>query len=265
MIPIAIVAIAQSAIFAPPTGVPLRIVTERVQGEGENQWRFRMERLVRFFPEGAGYRAEVVLIASQATGPEGTGAAAMLDAGYAGLIGRTMTFHLDGAGRLVSVDDLDAIWGRFCDGVAAIVKTRRPNAEPLVGPLRALPAERRQKILATLVTALVPNDAGEAIGTRPIRLPASSPFGGQVMLQGTRSVERAGITLHGTTRASADVPGQSGATGHVEIEISHDSDPATGLLLGGSETVTTSIGPRRTRRVSIVRVTTEPATPWPAD
>jgi hypothetical protein len=257
------VAVAQAATFAPPSGTPLRVVTERIEGEGSDQWRFRMERLVRFFPEGGGYRADVVLVAAQASGPDRTGAGEMLDAGFAGLAGRTMTFHLDGAGKLVSIDDLDAIWGRFCDGIAAIVKTTRSDAEPLVGPLRTLPLERRRTILATLVTALVSDNAGEAPGTRPIRLPASSPFGGQVMLQGTRSVERTGITLHGVTRAAADVPGKDGATGHVEIEISHDSDPATGLVVGGTKIVTTSVGPRRTRRVSTVRVTAEPATAWP--
>lgn len=265
MIPVAIIAVVQSAIFAPPAGVPLRVVTERVEGEGRSQWRFRTERLVRFFPEGAGWRAQVVLLASQGSGPEGTGAAEMLDAGFGGLIGFTMTFHLDGAGKLISVDDLDGIWSRFCDGIAAMLKARDANPEPLVGPLRGLAPERRQKILASLVTALVSDDAGQAPGIRPIRLPASSPFGGQMMLQGTHSVERTGITVHGTTRAQADVPGQDGATGHVGLEVSYDSDPATGLVVGGSETVITRVGPRQTRRVSTVRVTAEPGTRWPAN
>ena len=63
---IAIAAVAQAAVFAPPLGVPIRVVNERIEGE----WRFRMERLVRFSREGGGYRAEVWMVAARAEGPD---------------------------------------------------------------------------------------------------------------------------------------------------------------------------------------------------
>ena len=103
MIAVAIVAMAQAAVFAPPLGVPIRIVTERTEGD----WHFRMERLVRFAREGRGYRAEVWMAGADAQGSERVGA--LMEAGFAGLAGRMMAFHLDGAGKVTAIDDIDAL------------------------------------------------------------------------------------------------------------------------------------------------------------
>lgn len=257
MLGLAVAAIAPAAIFAPPLGVPIRVVNERAEGE----WHFRMERLVRFEREGSGYRAEVWMVDAEATGPDKAGA--MMEAGFSGLAGRTLVFHLDAAGKVTAIDDLDGVWARFCDGIAAIVKTKRPDAEPLVAPLRALPAERRIAVLASLVTALIAEEAGDPDGSRPIRLPGTSPYGSPVMLTGTRNVERLGITQRSTTRAAADLPPQGGVPARVEMEISRDSDPATGLITLATERVRTRIGDRTSERLSTARVTLEPAAAWP--
>ena len=258
MIAVTIAAVAQAAIFAPPLGVPIRVVNTRAEGD----WHFRMERLVRFAREGSGYRAEVWMVGAHADGPERV--SAMMEAGYSGLAGRAMVFHLDGAGKLLSIDDLDGLWMHFCDGVAAIIRTKRPNPEPLVAPLRALSPAQRSGILASLVTALFADEAGEPTGTRTIRLPAKSPYGEQVMLPGTRTIERLGITQRSTTRAAADVAPSQGVPGHVEMEVMRESDPATGLITTMTETVRNRVGDTVSQRVSTARVTIEPATPWPA-
>lgn len=257
MISIAIVAIAQANVFAPPLGVPLRVVNERVEGE----WRFRMERLVRFAREGSGYRAEVWMVAAKGEGPDRVGA--MMEAGFGGLAGQVMVFHLDAAGKVTAIDDLDAVWARFCDGMVALVKTKHASAEPLVAPIRSLPPERRISVLASLVTILVADEAAEPEGTRPVRLPGSSPYGGRLMLTGTRSIDRLGITQRSTTRAAADLPAKDGATGHVEMELVRDSNPATGMIVTIAERVRTRIGTTGTERLSTVSVTAEPATDWP--
>lgn len=258
MIAVAIVAqAAQAAIFAPPLGVPIRIVNDRIEGD----WHFRMERLVRFTREGSGYRAEVWMVAANAEGSERV--SAMMEAGFAGLAGHMMVFHLDSAGKMLAIDDLDALWTHFCDGIAAIVKTKRPNAEPLVAPLRALSTAQKLGILASLVTALIADEADESIGTRAVRIPAKSPYGGQLALTGTRTIDRLGITQRSTTRAAADAPGQNGPA-HVEMEMVRESNPATGLIATTSETVRTRIGTTTSQRISTARVTVEPTTPWPA-
>lgn len=256
MIAFAAVALAPAAIFAPPLGVPIRVVNERAEGE----WHFRMERLVRFAREGDGYRAEVWMVGANATGPDSV--ASMMEAGFAGLAGRTMVFHLDSAGKVTAIDDLPALWTHFCDGIAEIVKTKRPDAESMVAPLRTLPAPQRTAMLASLVTALIAEDVGEPEGTRPVRIPAKSPYGGQLSLTGTRRIERLGITQRSTTRAEADVAGANGPA-HVETETIRDTDPASGLITATQETVRTRIGTTATQRVSTLRVTAEPATPWP--
>lgn len=250
-------AISNAAILAPPLDVPIRVVNERAEGE----WHFRMERLVRFSREGEGYRAEVWMVGATATGPDRV--ASMMEAGFAGLAGRTMVFHLDSAGTVTAIDDLPTLWTRFCDGIAEIVKTRRPDAESMIGPLRTLPAPQRTAMLASLVTALIAEEAGEPEGSRPVRIPAKSPYGGQLSLTGTRRIERLGITRRSTTRAEADATGTNGPA-HVEAETIRDADPATGLITTTQETVRTRIGTTATQRVSTVRVTIEPATAWPA-
>lgn len=258
MIAVAIAAVAQAAVFAPPVGVPIRVVNERIEGE----WRFRMERLVRFEREGAGYRAEVWMVAARADGPDRVGA--MMEAGFGGLAGHAMIFHLDAAGKVAAIDDLDAVWARFCDGITALVKTKHRNPDPLVAPIRALAHERRLNVLSSLVTALIAEDGAEPGGTRQVRLPGSSPYGGQLMLTGTRSIDQLGITRRSTTRAGADLPARNGATGHVEMELTRESNPATGLISTASERVSTRIGTTVSERVSTTRVTLEPAAAWPA-
>lgn len=257
MITVSIVAIAQAAVFAPPLGVPLRVATERAEGE----WTFRMERLVRFTREGSGYRAEVWITAADGDGPNQI--SAMMEAGFGGLSGRTIVFHLDAAGKVTGIDDIDTVWGRFCDGIATIVKTRHKDADRLIGPIRALPPERRLSMLASLVTTLIAGEAAEPVGTRPVRLPGSSPYGGQITLTGTRGIDRLGISQRSTTRTSADLPARNGATGTIEMELTRVSDPATGMISIISERVRTRIGSANRERLSTIRVTAEPATAWP--
>lgn len=265
----AIILQAQAAVFAPPLGVPIRVVTERTQGEDPSRFTVHVERLVRFSRDGIGYRAEVVLTAASASPREDAGT--MLQAGFAGLAGRTMVFRVDAAGKVVAVDDRQALWDRFCDSILAVIVARTGHgsqaehvalAERMAAPLRGFSPERQQAMLGSLVSALVAEEPGAAPGTRPIRLPGNSPFGGKVELAGTRTVTPAG---HTTTRAAAEVPQQGGA--HIELETEDDTDPRTGLVTAHAETLRTTIGEganaRTTERISTVRVTVDPATAWP--
>lgn len=259
---------AQAAMFAPPLAVPIHIVTGRTQGEGDKRRTVRMERLIRFTRDGAGYRAEVLLLSAD-TGVQ-DGANAMLQAGFAGLSGRTMAFRLDGAGKVILVEDRQALWDLFCASVLKMVLAKHGNgsreqaalAEQMAAPLRALPPERQQAMLASLVTALIAEDAGDPPGTRAVRIPGASPFGGAVTLTGTQTISTAGIATHRATRAAADVTG-----GRVELEIDRDVDPRTGLIASAAETLRTTIGEgadaKHTERISTVRVTLQPGRAWP--
>lgn len=257
---------AQAAVFAPPLDTPIRIVTTRTQGDGPARFTVHIERTVRFFRDGIGYRAEVVL--AEADTGDRMDTAAMLQAGFAGLAGKPMSFRLDAAGKVVAIDDRQAIWDRFCAGIVAIVGARRGHgtpaeraavAEQMAAPLRVLPPERQLAILGSLVSALIAeNDT--VPGTRPIRVPGSSPFGGKVELTGTRTVSIEPGQTRATTHAAADVAGDNGPGAHVELETEDDSDPRTGLVVSHSDTLRTTIGTgpdaRVTERVTTVSVTT---------
>ena len=257
---------AQAAVFAPPLGVPISIVTTRTQGDGPSRLTVHVARTVRFARDGIGYRAEVVL--TEADTGDRVDTAAMVQAGFAGLAGRPMTFRLDAAGRIVGIDDRQAIWDRFCAGIVAIVAARHGHgtpaeraalAEQMAAPLRALPPERQQAMLGSLVSALVATGGNEPPGTRPIRVPGGSPFGGSVELTGTRSIASDGALTRVTTRAAADVPQADGPGARIELEDENDNDPRTGLVTAHSDTLRTTIGTgaaeRVTERLTTVTIT----------
>lgn len=268
---------AQAAAFAPPTDAVFDVVAERVQDDEQGRSRFRIERLIRFARDGEGWRAEVHLLAADA---EASGElATMFEAGFARLAGRTLVFRLDAAGRVRGLDDRVALWDAYCRGVADIIASRRASdpadraavAERIATPLRMFAPEKQLELLGSLVDAIVAPDA-PAPGSHAVRVPARSPFGGSVTLEGTESVMRAGALLRSHTLASAEVPvpaeREAGAgAGHVESETTRDVDPATGLFTAVTETVSSRIGSgaevRSSRRVSTTRVTALPASAWP--
>jgi hypothetical protein len=255
----------QAGVFAPPLGVPIHIVTERTQGDGPSRFTVRVERTVRFTRDGIGYRAEIVLV--KADSGDRTDMAAMLQAGFTGLAGRPMTFRLDAAGKVVAIDDQQAIWDRFCNSVIGIVAARHKGtpaertalAERMAAPLRALPPERQQATLGSLVSALVATHVTDPPGIRPIRIPGSSPYGGTVELTGVRTITSAGPLIHTATRAATDVPQADGPGARLELENDEDSDPRTGLVSAHSDTLRTTMGTgpeaRVTERITTVTVT----------
>lgn len=264
--PIAIVAQVQAAIFAPPLEVPIRVVTERIEPEGT----YRIERLVRFHRDGAGYRAEVRLIAASAETTDFR--KSMLDAGYGGLAGRTIGFRLDATGKVIEVIDLAAHWSAFCNGLAAMADKHRDTAAPerrkmagqIADRFRTQPEAQQRAILASLINVLVSGDAAEAPGvSRQLRLPAVSPFGGSATLDGTRRFDLDGDRIRSVTLAEGDAPGQNGAVARITLESLRDTDRRTGLISTARETLRTRRGEETRDRISTVNVTIEPQTRWP--
>jgi hypothetical protein len=250
--------VAEAAAFAPPE-IPMRVITERTQQDEKGSKTFRVERLVRFAREAAGWRAEVLMVAASADAP--TDAASMFDAGFTSLAGKTLVFHLDAAGKVLSLDDRETLWASFCDGIARAVAAskgrtdaeRAALAARIAQPLRALPAERQFSAFASLVDVLVYDGGPATPGTRAVRLPARSALGASVMLEGSRTLSRTGNGIHIATHTEGNVEG-----GHMEMDLESDADSATGLFSAVTETVVTHIGEgattRESRRVSTIRV-----------
>lgn len=265
--------------FAPPLDSPLRIVTERTETALETR-RYRLERLVRFREEGGGFRAEALLVRQSAAAPAALGN--LVERGLAALAGRTVTLHLDRKGNVIAVDDMAALWEQVCQAIARGAAAR-PGLDPgaadalaakLVAPLRALPPERQRALLATLVTAAIMTDPWDPAGAAtPVRLPGASPFGTPVMLEGTRSTEKAENGLiRVRTLASAEVaiPAESGAparSGAVALDRRRLFDPRTGMLADATDRVRntsgTGAGARETVLVTQVRIEAARAESWP--
>ena len=272
--PVLIVAV-QAAVFAPPLDMTLRIVTEREQPEGAEILRFRSERLIRFSRDGVGYRADVVVLAAEAKAPRDV--AAMFESGYSGLAGRVITFRLDGAGRVVAIDQREAVWEAFSAGVATLAmqdkgsnaQDRAAMSEQVAAPLRALPADRQLELLASLVSAVVAEEADAVPGVQAVQMPGSSPFGGALTLTGTRSIAATEGGLRSTTRAAADALQAGKPVARVELENVRETDTRTGLLRHTSETVRTRMGEgdRAILSARVTSLTVEPAEPgaWPAN
>ncbi|MDG2534269.1 hypothetical protein P6144_11460 [Sphingomonas sp. HITSZ_GF] len=226
----AIVLQASAVSFAPPLDMPLRVVSERRDGTRA----FRLERELRFAREGTGYRAEVILRTATGETPDGSGA--LYEAGYAALIGTPILFHLDAAGALAAIDDMPALWERYCTRVAEVAAGRRVLAPAdraklaarIAAPLRALPAEKQRAMLASLVSAVIVEEP-LAPGSAPVHLPASSAYGSAAPLDGMRIVVPiAGGLLRSSTSASSDT---------VTLEQVSELDPRTGLIARSSKTV----------------------------
>jgi hypothetical protein len=272
-------AVVQAQVFAPPLGIPIEIVSERRE-TGARERSFTLRRLIRFAGEGDGYRAEVMVRDARSEGPAAL--TNMVEAGFAALAGRTIVVRLDRAGRLVSVEDMTAHWERFCDGIAGIASTRRsatsPEREALArrvsGPLRALPPDRQRDMLGTLVTAIVAEAADPVGEARPVQLPGASPFGRPALLQGTRRTSRtANGGTEAVTQASADVslPAEGAAparSGRLTLDVTRRTDPGTGLVTWGSDTLVTTTGTGTdaavTRRTTTISSRKLPPGSWPA-
>ncbi|MBC9032709.1 hypothetical protein IAG41_09930 [Sphingomonas sp. JC676] len=274
----ALLQVTAAPVFAPPLDAPLRVVTERVE-TGTSARRFRMERLVRFAREEAGYRAEVVILGIASDTHEASGT--LYESGFGSLAGQILVFHLDSAGRVLAIDDMARIWGRICSGVADNTAARRnlPSADRaalakrLETPLVAMPADRQRELIGSLVAALVAEEAAEPVGTKPVRIPGALPFGGAVTMEGERVLSGAGdARMRSVTRASAEAPlapeGSAPArAGRVEVEMRREFDSKSGLLTQSTDTTFTRVGSgaeaRETRRVTTLQVAPIRPEAWP--
>ncbi|ATY32272.1 hypothetical protein [Sphingomonas psychrotolerans] len=270
---IALQASIAAPIFAPPVDTPLRILTERTEAAPERH--YRLERLVRFNKEGNGYRAEALILGSASEAPQPLGN--LVERGLSALAGRKIVLHLDSEGRVVEVDEIATLWERVCQRISDAAATRqslppgeaRKLAEKVAAPLRALPPERQRALLATLVTAAIISDPLDPVGTVvPIKLPGTSPFGTPIVLEGTRRTAAADNGLIRTTTLAAatmalPTNGQPAASGSVALERVRTSDPRTGLIANGLDTLRNGTATRQTVLVTRLSVARANPSDWP--
>lgn len=239
---------ASAASFAPPLDRPLRAVTEATRTDAGTTRRFTNARRIVFRRAASGYLAEVTIESGAPAADSDDDPAAMFRAGFARIAGRTVTLHLDPAGRVTTIGDQPALWQAFLDGIAALApagsgeldRKRAGRIRAILAALTALPPERQRATLASLVEPLVAADlaaAGES-PPLPVRLPAASPYG-TAQLDGIRAVRRVAGKLEAVVTADGAIAlaGPDGPVqGRMSLETVRRVDPVSGLVAEERET-----------------------------
>lgn len=245
----AILLAAQAATFAPPLDQPLRAVTETSRTDAGVARRFANARRIVFRRAATGYRAEVTIEPSPPATPGEDDPKAMFRAGFARIAGRTVVLHLDPARRVSAIEEQEAIWKAFLDGIAALAppgtddldRRRAGQIRAILAALAPMPPDRQRATLATLVEPLIAADiaaTGES-PPRPVRVPAGSAFGA-AQLDGIRAVRRERDHLIVSVSATGEVTQRTPAgeaTGRITLETARRVDPVTGLVMQSSDAV----------------------------
>lgn len=218
----ALVQAAAAPLFAPPAGVPLVLTIEQRSEEAGRPARVTVaERSLVFHRDGNGWRA---VLSHRGAHADASGDA--FARATAAALAQPVTFRLDAAGRVTGIDAIEAVWARLTGALDATI------GEHAAAPLRAMPADARREMLASMLTTVIEAAAaGEgAAAPEPVTLPAApvTADSAPAMLAGTRSATRTGDALRIDLRAAGPLAAPPGA--RAEVERVTTLDPATGLI-----------------------------------
>ena len=224
--------------FAPPLGQALAYDIDLHRPVAGQESRFSAHRTLRFEQAEDGYRLHAVLESLDSDAPEA--AAASFRAALPPLIGVAMRFRLDGQGKIVGLDDDEAIWTAVEQGLERMMAhfaadTPRHRAAQSVKALFAgLSREGRLALLAGEYQPLLLFAAGEVEdgpGGRGVRTMAGSPLGRPVPVEGVLALrQRTSDSLSLTETLSGE---------GVQVRMDYALSPRTGLVA------------RQTRRLSV--------------
>ncbi|MGC6401542.1 hypothetical protein ACNI3Q_13295 [Sphingomonas sp. FW199] len=263
MLAAAILVIAQAAApaaahrFSPPLDSDWRYRIDETREQDGRTDRYRLERTVRFKRAERGFTA--VLTVTAVDGGIASGPGAMFEAGMSGFVGVPIQMHLDPAGRVTAVDDLDRHFDRWTDGIVAIglrgvnADKRAPIAKALADRFAAMPTPARLDMFASMLGAIIPTPD---LPAAPV---AETPI----------DQKSAAADLSGTRRAfrSADdwlviddrLTGQGRSPqGAFDLSVEHRRtiDPATGLIRSAVRVRRTASGDAA--QVTTTRITVDP-------
>ncbi|MEA3388883.1 hypothetical protein [Sphingobium sp. CCH11-B1] len=180
--------------FAPPTGMALTYRIDQHRPVAGQDSLFRAVRRLRFERAGSGYMLYATLQSIDTDAP--ASGAEPYRAALGPLVGVEMRFRLDGKGRIVALEDMDAVWTSVQTGLAAMLTTfpsdsSRYKAAARVQALFAgLLAEGRLALLAGELQPLFlfsGSDVADGPG-RGLRTMAGSPLGKPVEVEGTLKI-----------------------------------------------------------------------------
>lgn len=224
-----VVAIPAAATIAPVEERTYRLVTSTERDDGRAVHRFSMVRDIVFTREPAGFLARVTMRAGSG---DKDGASGLYARALSALAGETIRFHLGPDGRVIAIDDLDAAWERLAVAINAMAPTPAAGsatARRMGDLLRALPTEKRQAMLASIIAPL--SQPLPAIGSRTATFTAEGIDGHSVSLSGQQTVTRLPSGLVQVAQTAQDTPSSPA----VSLKSDRTFDPRSGLLVDAVE------------------------------
>lgn len=188
--------------FAPPVGVSMLYRIEQVRPMDGRECRFVAERELRFEREGDAYILHATLRRIDADAAPA--AADAYRVALSPLLDVEQRFRVDAAGRIVALDNIDAVWAAAEAGLARMVAgfgadtPKHRAAQRVLTLFAGLTAEGRLALLAgelkpLLLFAGTPLVDGDGRGVETV---AGSPLGRPVAVRGQVTIaERVGERL----------------------------------------------------------------------
>lgn len=180
--------------FAPPTDRPLTYRIEQHRPVAGKVSGFTATRDLRFERAGEGYILAVTLRAIDTDAP--ASGAEPYRAALGPLVGIAMRFRLDGRGRIVALDDADAVWAKVQAGVDKMAVgsdgDRQRAAQNVRALFDSLSVEGRLSLLAGELQPLLLFAGSDVVGGtgRGLRSVAGSPLVRPVPVEGALTVAR---------------------------------------------------------------------------
>ncbi|MDO7834295.1 hypothetical protein Q4610_04480 [Sphingobium sp. HBC34] len=214
--------------FAPPINRDFVYRIEQYRPVAGKVSLFSATRALRFERTGDGYILVATLRAIDSDAP--AAGVEPYRAALGPLVGIEMRFRLDGRGRIVALDDLDAVWVRVRAGVDAMLASFAPDSD------RYRAAQKVQTLFAGLSPngrlALLAGElqplflfAGSQVedgAGRGLRTMAGSPLGRPMPVEGA-------LTVAGKGADALDMEEKLAGEG-VQVAIRYHLSRATGLV-----------------------------------
>jgi hypothetical protein len=147
---------------------------------------------------------------------------------------------------VTTIANRDAIWDALCTAMRHVGDTAelRARAQAAADSLAALPSDKRQALLGSMLEPVVAGAAGalEPGSDTEVTVDARAPDGHPSALAGRQTVSRnADGDLFISVHAEGNV-GSEAEPVHVDIARTTDIDPRTGLVMQRSDTTRSTVG-----------------------